>query len=202
MALVYIMRDRRIPRAAGCQICVKPDPTPGGPASRATGASSNCRRDNAMKKLLFFVVGIFVLLVMCPSAQAQNADAILGTWLNGDQDAHIDIYKTDGQYFGKIVWLKNPVYPADDKKGMAGKTKVDRENPDPAKRTRPTLGLVILRNFVYGNGNVWEKGQVYDPKSGKDYKCKLTLRNPDTLDVRGFVGFSLFGRTDTWTRVK
>ncbi len=155
-----------------------------------------------MKKLLPFVLGLFVLLLTCPPAQAQNADAIVGKWFNTDKTAHIDIYKTGGKYFGKIVWLSEPVYPANDEKGMAGKTKVDRENPDPAKRSMPIIGLVILRNFVYANNNKWDGGQIYDPKNGKDYKCKMTLTGPDTLDVRGFIGFSMFGRTEHWTKVK
>ncbi len=157
-----------------------------------------------MKKLAC-VTGLAILALMAVTAygQARNPDAIVGTWLNGDKTAHIEISKnTDGKYSGKIVWLKEPVYPANDEKGMAGKEKVDRENPDPKKRSRPVLGLVMLRNFVYANDSLWQQGQVYDPKNGKEYKCTLTLKSADVLDVRGFIGFSLIGRTDTWTRVK
>ncbi len=82
------------------------------------------------------------------SAYAANPDAIVGKWLNGKQTAHVEIYKAEGKYYGKIVWLKEPVYPADDKKGMAGKQKVDRENSDAAKRNHPIMGLIILWNFV------------------------------------------------------
>ena len=149
-----------------------------------------------------YLLGAAFLLLLCTSAHAQSPDAIVGKWLDGEQKAQIEIYKADGKYFGKIVWLKEPTYPADDKKGMAGKRKVDRENPDPARRNQPVLGLVILRNFVFANGNLWQRGQVYDPKNGKDYKCKLTLKSPDALDVRGYIGFSFIGRTDSWTRVK
>jgi uncharacterized protein (DUF2147 family) len=155
-----------------------------------------------MKKV-GYVLGLTMLAMMGSAAQTQNPDAIVGKWLNGDKTAHIEVYKQpDGKYFGKIVWLKEPTYPGNDEKGMAGKDKVDRENPDPKKRTQPVLGLVILRNFVYGNGNLWQQGQIYDPKNGKDYRCKLTLKSPDALDVRGFIGFSFIGRTDSWTRVK
>jgi uncharacterized protein (DUF2147 family) len=146
--------------------------------------------------------GLVVLVLAATNAYAQNGDAIVGKWLNGEKTAHVDIYESGGKYFGKIVWLKEPVYPADDKKGMAGKEKVDRENPDPAKRSQPVLGLLILRDFVFKNNNSWEQGRIYDPKNGKDYKCRMTLKTPDALDVRGFVGFSLLGRTDNWTRVK
>jgi uncharacterized protein (DUF2147 family) len=153
-------------------------------------------------KRIVFLLGLAFLFCAASSARAENPDAIVGKWLNTKGTAHIDIYKEGGKYFGKIVWLKEPVYPADDKKGMAGKTKVDRENPDPAKRSQPTLGLLVLRGFVHSGGNLWEKGLIYDPENGKDYKCKMTLRDADHLDVRGFIGFSLLGRTENWTRVK
>jgi uncharacterized protein (DUF2147 family) len=154
-----------------------------------------------MKKLSSLVAVAF-LLCLSGRALAQNPDAIVGKWLNGEGTAHVDIYKEGGKYFGKIVWLKIPEYPADDKKGMAGKTKVDRENPDPARRNDPILGLRMLRNFTFTKDGLWENGQIYDPKNGKDYRCKMTLASPDTLRVRGFIGISLIGRTDVWTRVK
>lgn len=154
-----------------------------------------------MKKIAC-VVGLAALWAVVAVARAQNADPLVGTWLNGDKTAHIEIYKQDGKYFGKIVWLKEPTYPANDAKGMAGKEKVDRENPDPAKRNVPVLGLVILRNFTSSGTGTWENGRIYDPKNGKDYKCKMTLKSADALDVRGYIGFSFIGRTDNWTRVK
>ncbi len=136
------------------------------------------------------------------SAYGAGPDAVIGKWLNGKQTAHVEIYKAEGKYFGKIVWLKEPYYPADDKKGMGGSQKVDRENPNPARRNQPVLGLVILRDFVFVKDSLWEDGMIYDPENGKDYKCKMTLESPDILNVRGFIGISLLGRTDTWTRVK
>lgn len=151
---------------------------------------------------VFALGSVVSLLLLAGSAFAQNPDAIVGKWLNGEGTAHVDIYKEGGKYFGKIVWLKIPVYPADDEKGMAGKTKVDRENPDPARRNDPTLGLRMLRDFTFTRDGLWENGHIYDPKNGKDYRCKMTLTSPDELRVRGFIGISLIGRTDVWTRVK
>ncbi len=153
-----------------------------------------------MKKIAY-LLGLAFLVMGAGTAWAQNPDAIVGKWLDGKGKAHIEIYKENGKYFGKIVWLKEPTYPADDKKGMAGKDKVDRENPDPARRTKPILGLQILRDFVYEDG-IWQSGRIYDPENGKDYKCKMTLKSADALDVRGYIGFSFIGRTENWTRVK
>ena len=154
-----------------------------------------------MKKLSSLLAVVF-LLCLSGRAFAQNPDAIVGKWLNGEGTAHVDIYKEGGKYFGKIVWLKIPQYPADDPKGMAGQTKVDRENPDPARRKDPVLGLRLLRDFTFRKDGLWENGHIYDPKNGKDYRCKMTLTSPDVLNVRGFIGISLIGRTDVWTRVK
>ena len=81
-----------------------------------------------MKKIGFALGLVVAFCLVISSAWAASPDAIVGKWLNGKQTAHVEIYKAEGKYYGKIVWLKEPVYPADDKKGMAGKQKVDREN--------------------------------------------------------------------------
>ena len=95
----------------------------------------------------------------------------------------------------KIIWLKTP----NDEKG---KPKVDKENPDENLRNRPILGLEILTDFVYDEDYTWEDGDIYDPKSGNSYSCKMYLsKDYKTLEVRGYIGISLFGRTETWKRV-
>lgn len=144
------------------------------------------------------VLSVFLIGLMCLSAfvPADNPDAIVGIWMTGSRQGHVQIYKRENQYFGKIVWLKEPNDP------RSGLPRTDTANPEPQKRNQPLLGLVNLRNFRYDGGNVWDSGKVYDPEIGKEYSCKLTLRNTHTLDVRGYVGISLVGRTDTWQRVK
>lgn len=125
---------------------------------------------------------------------AQNKDAILGKWVNSTGEAHVDITKKGEKYFGKIVWLKEPK----DEKGV---TKTDVKNPDAALQSRPILGLEILNNFVYADGK-WTDGKIYDPKSGKTYSCNMTMKGNDVLNMRGYVGISLLGRSETWKRVK
>ena len=139
------------------------------------------------------------LFVITPVAAAEN-DGILGQWTTAEGKSHIIISTCDAGLCGKIVWLKVPIYPADDEKGMAGKPKVDRENPDPALRNKSTIGLQVLRGFKTRRDNVWQDGTVYDPDNGKTYKAKLALENEKTLKVRGFIGFSWIGRTEVWTR--
>lgn len=137
---------------------------------------------------------LFMLLIASLNSFAQNADAVIGKWLNKDKNAHIQIFKKGNAYFGKIVWLKEPL-------NEAKKPKVDEQNPNESLRTRPILNLEILQNFKFNDG-VWENGTIYDPKSGKTYSCKISQEGNDKLNVRGFIGISLIGRTDTWTRVK
>jgi uncharacterized protein (DUF2147 family) len=125
---------------------------------------------------------------------AQNKDAIVGKWINSLNEAHIDITKRGDKYFGKIVWLKDPK----DEKGV---TKIDLKNPDEKLRSKPIVGLEILKNFVFDDGR-WTGGTIYDPKSGKTYKCNINLKGNDVLHMRGYIGFSLIGRTEIWKRVK
>lgn len=147
-----------------------------------------------MKSLV--IIFLWVLAPFVLHAQTKNkADAVTGIWQTGSGKGRIQIYKANnGLYYGKIVWLKEPNYPD-------GKPKVDRNNPEDSKKQTPLLGLLNLRDFRHAGDNIWEDGRIYDPEKGSDYSCKMTLVNENTLDVRGFIGFSLLGRTDTWKRV-
>ncbi|MEX1311898.1 MAG: DUF2147 domain-containing protein [Candidatus Sulfomarinibacteraceae bacterium] len=148
-----------------------------------------------------------VMLLLAGSAVAQDGDAILGLWATdpegGGGEAHVRIYKEDGKYFGKIVWLAEPVYPDDDPKGTPGEEKTDLNNPDPDLRGEPVIGLLITKDFVYNGDGLWHKGTIYDPDNGKTYKCKIRYGDSDkVLKVRGFIGISMLGRTTYWTRVE
>jgi uncharacterized protein (DUF2147 family) len=146
-----------------------------------------------MKKLSIFT---FSLLFSLQVLAQNNADACLGTWLTGSKKGHVQVYKQGDKYFGKIIWLKEPNDLA------TSKPKLDTKNPDAAKKTRPILGMINLSNFKFDGDNVWEDGKIYDPENGKEYSCKITLVNANQLNVRGYIGVSLIGRTDAWTRVK
>jgi len=139
-------------------------------------------------------------LSMSPAFAADDGDAVLGQWLTADGKAKIEVMKHGDVYDGRIVWLKESNYPADDKQGMGGKPKVDRENPDKALQSRSIIGLPLIQGFKYAGDNVWSDGKIYDPESGKLYSCKMTLMMDGSLKVRGYVGISLFGRTEIWTR--
>jgi len=128
------------------------------------------------------------------------ANAVAGKWKTDGGKSLVEITATpEGVLSGRIVWLREPLY-LDPKQGPVGSTKVDRHNPDPALRSKPLLGLRILDGFTATAEGVWEKGTIYDPENGKTYKCRMKLTGPDRLEVRGYIGISLIGRTTVWTR--
>ncbi len=138
-------------------------------------------------------ISLLILAILLVSGVfAQQADSIKGVWFNQEKDAKVEIYESSSKYFGKLVWLKN---------GMEsdGKTPVkDAKNKDAKLRSRPLLHAVILENFTYRDSK-WTGGQVYDPKSGKTYSSEMRL-NGEKLEIRGYVGSPLFGRTSVFTR--
>lgn len=142
------------------------------------------------KYLLFTFIILGVLFTGKLYAQA-NPDALLGIWFNEEKDAKIKIYKEDGMYFGKIVWHKTgeDISP------------YDQNNPDPELQKRKKVGLVILKDFEFDGGQ-WEDGTIYDPKSGKTYSCVIKLQKDGGLNVRGYIGISLLGRTTHWTKAE
>lgn len=147
--------------------------------------------------MLTLLMSVFLL---CPLAYAAEHEALLGLWNTPQDKAKVEIFRCGDKFCGRIKELQEPNFPDDDAKGMAGQPKVDRNNPDPLLRTRPLLGLQIMEGFGHCGQNQWEGGTIYDPKNGKTYKCKMTLADQDLLKVRGFIGISLLGRTQIWTR--
>lgn len=125
---------------------------------------------------------------------AQKKDDILGKWINSSGEGQLEIYKRGDKYFGKLAWIKD----ANDENG---KLRTDLKNPNEGVRSKPILGLEILKDFVF-DGDKWSEGTVYDPKSGKTYSCKLTLKDHNQLSMRGYIGVSLIGRTEIWKRAK
>ncbi|HKB45670.1 MAG TPA: DUF2147 domain-containing protein [Chitinophagaceae bacterium] len=144
-------------------------------------------------KYKFFIWFILLWLVNKNIIAQVRPDDIIGVWLTpGKEPAKIQIYKSGEKYYGKIVWLKYPY--------ESGKPKLDRNNPDKAIRIHPIVGLIILKEFRLDGNDEWEDGKIYDPESGKTYSCYLSLKDKNTLKVRGYVAISLFGRTEIWTK--
>lgn len=137
---------------------------------------------------------LLLLLLALTAAWGQKAvHTPLGTWMNEEKQARFEIFACGNKLCGKITWLKEPL--------RKGKPKMDDNNPDPKRRTRPILGMVFMKDFEYKGNNKWNEGTIYDPKSGKTYSCYLKLVSPDKMEVKGYIGISLIGRTQVWSRV-
>lgn len=147
-----------------------------------------------MKNITLVLLAFTSIGILSSFSEVNNSDAIVGYWRTGDSKAIVEIYKQADKYSGKIVWLAEPNDPE------TNKPKVDKKNEDDKLKTRPILGIVNLRDFKFIKNNLWEDGKIYDPKSGEDYSCTIKMTDDNTIEVRGYVGISLFGRTDTWKR--
>ncbi len=143
------------------------------------------------------MIAIILLTGLSGISNIQSGgDDIVGVWLTGSKDGKVTIFKTGNYYYGKISWLRVPL-------NESGKPKTDIHNHNVELQGKPLLGLLILKSFTYDAiDNVWKDGTIYDPKNGKTYSCKMELTNANTLEVRGYIGISMVGRTDTWTKVE
>jgi uncharacterized protein (DUF2147 family) len=139
-----------------------------------------------MKKLLFATLALFFSVI----SYAQ----IEGKWKTIDDETGkpksiVEIFKkSDGKYYGKIFQLL--VKPEHE---TCVKCTDDRKN-------KPVLGLEIIRGLKK-EGEEFTGGTITDPKNGKTYKCTIK-KSGDELDVRGFIGFSFIGRSQTWYKAK
>ena len=147
-----------------------------------------------------FVVVLLGVFAGCVFAQ-DDENTILGVWITAKGKAQVEISTQENAIAGYIIWLKEPFFPENDEQGMAGKPKIDRENPDPELRKQTVIGLQIISGFQYKGDGEWKGGTVYDPENGKTYKGKIWLTAEGTLKVRGFIGILLFGRTEEWLPV-
>jgi uncharacterized protein (DUF2147 family) len=142
-----------------------------------------------MQKSLWFVASLLMLTLTGSSWAADDAQTrVQGNWLTQAKDGIIQVGQAaDGTLQGRIVGGNAP-------------GKLDANNPDPAKRNLALRGQVIMSGLKYDGDGKWSGGTVYKPDEGKSYKCKVELQADDTLTVRGFIGFSLFGKSQIWTR--
>ncbi len=138
---------------------------------------------------------VLSLLLFSLIAISTHAQSVLGKWktiddVTGKAKSIVEIYEQDGKVFGKIVKILTP-----------GRENAVCDQCEGDKKDKPILGMVILTGLEQ-DGDEWEDGEILDPNNGKTYSCYITLEEPDKLKVRGYIGFSLIGRTQYWYRVK
>lgn len=115
-----------------------------------------------------------------------SPNEIIGLYWSPKKDAKIEIFRKGDEYFGRSVWVATP--------------RKDSKNPKESLRARDVLGLELFTNFSYKDGT-YADGKIYDPETGKTYSCKMSLEG-NKLKVRGYIGISLFGRTEYFERIK
>jgi len=130
---------------------------------------------------LFFSVGKIIA-----QSSTSVSEKLVGLYWSPKKDAKINIYKKGNFYYGKSVWVARP--------------RKDIKNPEKSLQSRDVLGIELLSGFTYEDG-IYTNGTIYDPETGNTYKCKMTLEG-NTLRVRGYIGISLFGRTEIFERIK
>jgi len=146
-----------------------------------------------IRKISLFLVAALLLLTGTALHSFAQKEKVEGLWLSQDKDAKVEIYKAkDGKFYGKIVWLLEP--------NKDGRPKADVNNPKAQLRNTPVMGLLILKSFNKKSETSYEDGTVYDPKNGKTYSCTITVKDANTLSIRGYIGISLIGRSATWVR--
>ncbi|MBC8173052.1 MAG: DUF2147 domain-containing protein [Chitinophagales bacterium] len=141
---------------------------------------------------IFTSVLFSVLFAFSLSAQSYS-DAIIGKWKSEDKKTVVEIYKQGNVYLGKIVWIAQPIDTD------TGKPRTDIENPDPAKRNVPLIGLVVMRNLQFKDG-FWKDGEIYNSGNGETYDGDIWLENNDLLKMKAYWYF--MSQTESWTREK
>ena len=139
-----------------------------------------------MKKLLITILSIFF-------TTTGFSQTIFGAWNSFDEETNrlesvIEVYEKDDQVFAKITKITNLENQGATCINCSGK-----------RKNAPILGMNILTG-LQKEGKEWSGGKILDPKNGKEYKCYIQLLDENTLKIRGYIGFSVFGRTAIWKR--
>ena len=124
-----------------------------------------------------------------------QAQTVFGKWKTVDDKTHevksiIEIYENGGKVFGKVVEIFD-----------ASRRNKKCEKCEGTDKNKPVLGLVIIKGLTKDDAE-YNGGKIIDPESGNIYKCILKLSGKDKLEVRGYMGFALIGRSQTWVRAK
>lgn len=149
-----------------------------------------------MKTIAKFFAALFVLTISFSFMLDEEGDRLIGVWEPSHGKAKVKIEKIGTKYFGKIVWLREPIDP------VTQKPKVDKNNPDASMQNVPLKGYRLLNDFIYSGKDEWTEGTIYDPENGSTYKCVINMKDNNTLDIRGYIGVKALGRTDVWKRLE
>jgi len=145
-----------------------------------------------VSRLAAFASAALLFLPLTSGAAAQ------GEWVTENGNARVVVAPcadAPSHSCGHMVWLEEPT---DDD----GNPKRDANNPEPELQNRLLIGEtpIVWSMQPKDDGRSWEGGNIYDPENGRTYRARMELVDADTLDIRGYVGRPIFGRTTTWAR--
>ena len=137
---------------------------------------------------------LFTLLFCITAMTSMQSQSVIGKWktiddATGEAKSIVEVFSKSGKIYAKVVDILDPATKNNLCKQCSGEDK-----------NKPILGLTIIKGLSK-DGSEYNSGEILDPKNGKLYKCALALESKDKLKVRGYIGFSLLGRTQYWHRV-
>lgn len=138
-------------------------------------------------------ITIIVLFISC--VFYSQSKSFLGKWKTiddetGEAKSIVEIYEKSGKIYGKVIEILDVVHKNNLCQNCGGEDK-----------SKPILGLTVIKGLTR-DGKEYNSGKILDPKSGKLYRCFITLEGNEKLKVRGYIGIALLGRTQYWQRVK
>ena len=137
----------------------------------------------------------FITLLICVLAtSSMYSQSVIGKWKTiddetGDAKSIVEVYSKSGKIYAKVI----EILDLEHKNSVCKKCSGEDKN-------KSILGLTIIKGLSK-DGSEYNSGEILDPKNGKLYKCALSLESKDKLKIRGYIGFSLLGRTQYWHRV-
>ncbi|MEZ5898358.1 MAG: DUF2147 domain-containing protein [Hyphomicrobiaceae bacterium] len=140
-------------------------------------------------RLAFLSAGMLAITASYAAAAPREA----GVWYDDSGKGAVKLSVCGDKLCGHIYWLKDAQYPD-------GRPLLDRHNPNSSQRNRLICGLQVIGDLAPMDNGEWDTGWIYDPKEGKSYSVALSLADPDTLKVTGYLVMRMMGRTLTWKR--
>ena len=141
---------------------------------------------------MILVAGLVLSSIAFP-ASAQQVKAPTGLWLTENERSVVELYqckKGEPLLCGKIAWI------------IEGGMQHDTKNPDASKHDTPLCGLTILSGLRMENPTRWTGGKVYKADEGDTYDASMTILSDNSVEVRGYMGISMFGKSQKWKRVE
>ncbi|HAE99996.1 MAG TPA: DUF2147 domain-containing protein [Methylophilaceae bacterium] len=139
---------------------------------------------------------IFAFIITCQAVYAEQLTAT-GLWKTiddktGKPRSLIRISENQGEY---VAVVEKGLRETDTGESVCDKCTDERKG-------KKIIGMTVAKGLKQ-NGSLYEGGEILDPENGKIYRCKMKLSDTgQQLEVRGFIGISLLGRSQIWTRVE